>query len=200
MNNTNKTETSYKYPFDYTTSPYKEMTAKNILSPVIEKTTSNYVNNQPVLIEKVKVDYIKNSVQLNDLFLPDKRQSSYRQDVALQTDIVYNLYDTFGNPLEITTPGNIKIAYKWSSDGQYLLAEVVNASYNEIKDIQTNNLRSQLPNAQVTTYTYKPLAGIESVTDPRGVTAYFKYDVFGRLIEIKDSEGNKVEEYKYNYR
>lgn len=37
---------------------------------------------------------------------------------------------------------------------------------------------------QTYTYTYKPYVGINSVTDPRGITTYYVYDYAGRLIEV----------------
>jgi len=61
-------------------------------------------------------------------------------------------------------------------------------------------LRTALPNAQVWTYTYKPLVGITSITDPRGVTTTFQYDEFGRLKNAKDSDLKLLQEYNYHYK
>ncbi|WP_459209097.1 RHS repeat domain-containing protein [Aquimarina rhabdastrellae] len=68
--------------------------------------------------------------------------------------------------------------------------------------IALNNLRdfSTLTKAQITTYTYNPLIGVTSITDPRGETVYYQYDNFNRLQFIKDSNGNIVKEHKYNYK
>jgi len=62
------------------------------------------------------------------------------------------------------------------------------------------NLRTALPNAQVTTFTYDPLIGVTSTTDPRGQTVYYQYDAFNRLESVKDSEGNMVSKNEYNYK
>lgn len=43
---------------------------------------------------------------------------------------------------------------------------------------------------QVTTYTYDPLIGVTSITDPRGETIYYEYDEFNRLEFVKDADGN----------
>lgn len=63
-----------------------------------------------------------------------------------------------------------------------------------------NKLREALPNAQVTTYTYNPLIGVTSITDPRGESMYYEYDNFNRLAFIKNAQGNIIKEHKYNYK
>jgi len=52
----------------------------------------------------------------------------------------------------------------------------------------------------VTTYTYDPLIGVTSVTDPRGYTMYYEYDEFQRLEFVKDEDGNIYSENQYNYK
>lgn len=52
----------------------------------------------------------------------------------------------------------------------------------------------------VTTYTFKPLVGIESQTLPNGYTVYYEYDAFGRLKRVIDQDGNIVSTNSYNYR
>lgn len=63
-----------------------------------------------------------------------------------------------------------------------------------VEDVQT-----ALPDAMVTLYTYDPLVGMTSATDPNGRVTFYQYDDFGRLLRIVDHEGNIVEEYHYNY-
>jgi len=53
--------------------------------------------------------------------------------------------------------------------------------------------------AQVTTYSYNPLAGITSKTDTKGLTAYYEYDDLQRLVNIRDQDGNIKTHYCYNY-
>ncbi|RLJ99609.1 YD repeat-containing protein [Tenacibaculum discolor] len=76
-------------------------------------------------------------------------------------------------------------------------------SCNE-KSLRTalNNLRSlpSLTNAQIKTFTYDPLIGLTSITDPRGQTIYYQYDEFNRLEFIKDADENLLKEYKYHYK
>ena len=61
-------------------------------------------------------------------------------------------------------------------------------------------LRTNLPNAEVTTFTYKPLVGVTSITDPSGKTIYYEYDSFNRLQYIKDLSGKIIESYDYHYK
>ncbi|MEX0274534.1 MAG: RHS repeat domain-containing protein, partial [Flavobacteriaceae bacterium] len=62
-------------------------------------------------------------------------------------------------------------------------------------------LRAALPDgALMTGYTYDPLIGVTSITDPKGYTTYYQYDGFNRLEAIKDAEGNLVEDYEYHYK
>ena len=51
----------------------------------------------------------------------------------------------------------------------------------------------------VESYTWDPAGNLTSRTDVRGVTESYEYDLLGRLIFIRDNDGNYVERYEYNY-
>lgn len=53
--------------------------------------------------------------------------------------------------------------------------------------------------AEMTTYTYNPLVGMTSVTDPSGRTNTYKYDSFNRLQTILDQDGNVLKTIDYQY-
>ena len=65
---------------------------------------------------------------------------------------------------------------------------------------KNTEIRNMLPtDCLVTTYTYKPLVGMTSATDPSGKTTYYDYDDSGRLKTIKDDDENVLKEIKYKY-
>lgn len=65
-----------------------------------------------------------------------------------------------------------------------------------------NNLRnaSALSNTMITTFTYKPLIGVSTITDSKGDTQTFTYDNLGRLQYVKDKDGKILSENEYHYR
>lgn len=66
---------------------------------------------------------------------------------------------------------------------------------------QLNVLRNALPaKCMINSYTYDPLVGMTSMTDPKGYTVYYKYDSQSRLKYIKDGDGNVISENKYRYK
>lgn len=202
-------ETYYKYPSDFkTVSPYKDMVKKNILSPIIEKQEKQ--NNKESIVRT-------NYETFNNLYLPTSTQTSLDGVNNLRTDITYNRYDFFGNLIQCTTKEGLSTIYLWSHSGQYPIAEIKNATYNEVNNIiNINNLSNKLlpedndykairaletglKDALITTYTYKPLIGMTSMTDPRGVTTTYEYDAFGRLSKVKDTNGKVINSYDYHY-
>lgn len=66
--------------------------------------------------------------------------------------------------------------------------------------IHVDDLRVYPENAQMTTYTYDPLIGITSQTDPKSQITYYQYDGFKRLKEVKDQKGKIIKNYDYQYR
>ncbi|MEC7262114.1 MAG: RHS repeat domain-containing protein, partial [Bacteroidota bacterium] len=160
------------------------------------------------------------------MVVPNTSQSS-KANNALRDEIMFHDYDVNGNPIDVSLKDGPHVLYIWGYDGQYPIAKIENALYNQISvfevELQTlssqdddnctdndcseeslrnalENLRQALPNAMVTTYTYDPLLGVTSITDPKGQTVFYDYDAFGRLRSIKDDKGYLVLENKYNYK
>lgn len=136
---------------------------------------------------------------------------------VMESRLVFHAHDSNGNPLEVSMPGGPRTSYIWGYDQQYPVAKIENATRTQVESTlgvspgyhtgsgglnltQGNTLRNGLPDSMVTTYTYDPLVGVTSVTDPKGNVTYYGYDAYKRLEFVKDADGYLVQEYKYNYK
>ena len=206
--------TKYKYPTDLSsTAPYNSMVGNNILTPVIHE--EQYKGT--TFLSKSVNEY-KNWG--SNMYEPEILKLQATSGGALENRIIYHNRDPRGNPRYISKDDADHVVYLWGYNSLYPIAEIIGVplsavtpfiseiSMNTIgakdepssSDFTTiNNLRSQLPNALVTTYTYKPLVGVATMTDPRGVETVFYYDNFGRLSYV--TRANRVEEMiNYNFK
>jgi len=157
----------------------------------------------------------------NQSYLP-KRIEASKGSQSLETQVAFENYDEFGNPLEVRKEGGTFISYIWGYNKTKPIAKIENIKYSQIDSnlilaVQNasnssfdgtepalisalNDLRVALPGAMVTTYTYKPLVGVRTITNPKGDIVTYDYDDFGRLIRVYDSQGNPVSENEYHYR
>jgi YD repeat-containing protein len=127
-------------------------------------------------------------------------------------------YNTYGDIISQNKHNDVEEIYIYGYNNQYPVAKVIGKSYNNAitqSNIDLgvlNNLATSeaimltelaklrtLTGALVTTYTYKPLVGITSETDPQGKTIYYVYDNFNRLKLIKDKDGNILKTFEYKY-
>ena len=104
------------------------------------------------------------------------------------------------------TSGSYKMTYYWranSSSAWELQEETFTYSSGSISTTKTtgqiDELRVYPSDAQMTTYTYDPLIGLTSQTDPNNLTIYYEYDSFGRLKSIKDSNGKLLQQTDYHF-
>jgi YD repeat-containing protein len=74
--------------------------------------------------------------------------------------------------------------------------QVLRDNLNDLRQI----IHENDPNVRVDTYTYDPLIGVTSITDPKGYTVYYEYDDFNRLKQVKDADGHILSENEYNYK
>ncbi|MFD2287970.1 hypothetical protein GJU39_21305 [Pedobacter petrophilus] len=144
-------------------------------------------------------------------------------DTGYQPQIQFNDYTTTGNLLEQQMVKGPVSSYLYSYDSQYPVAEIKNANYSTIEAILGSatiaSIASAIPtdaqikewidilrdspllkDAQITSYTYKPLVGMTSMTDIKGMTTYYEYDEFQRLKNVKDQNGNILKSNAYHYK
>ncbi|MDR2948279.1 MAG: hypothetical protein LBV71_03630 [Prevotella sp.] len=205
----------YKYPQDFTIPVYKSMQNANMLAIPIEK----IVKKGSKVISKSKIDYA-----VFPAILPSSKYIS-KQGGEYQLEFTYDSYNSYGNLTQMTNKkDDISTSFIWSYGGQYPIAEITNTTYTQVRDalggqtivdniaksivlsdadkVKINNLRTSLSGALVTTYTYKPLVGILTSTDPSGITTYYDYDSFNRLKRTYIKEGTtekNIRTYDYHY-
>lgn len=127
--------------------------------------------------------------------------------------------DVKGNILDIIKEDGVHTSYIWGYDKQYPITKIENASYGTIAtalgitmetlkssydetDLAViNGLRTNasMQNSMVTTYTYKPLVGITTVTDPKDYAVNYFYDADNRLETVRDNENKLINDYEYNF-
>lgn len=184
---------------------------RNVISTPIEEKV--FVNNK--LISTRENAY--HVFDQNNTVLSKVRAST--GNILLEHKIQFNRYNTLGNILEQQKANDVKEVYLWGYNEQYPVAKIVGTDYstaiakvtqaqiNSVTGVANNdvNVRSLLNNLRtisgtlVTTYTYEPLIGMTSQTDPSGKTIFYEYDSFGRLKTIKDKDGNILKTIDYQY-
>lgn len=218
----------FKYPFEFVPDVSDDnslaianLIEKNIVSYPIEvlktfekagdKRISMGISNKYSIYNSLSLKKNTNELQTNTLLPFDNNYISKYKEVE-----TFHNYDIYGNLTYVTTKDNLNTVYLWSYNGQHLVAEIKNVTLDQVESAlgvnsttiattlnpdmdRINGLRTNLPNAQITTYTYKQLVGITSITDPRGVTTNYSYDTSNRLYNIKNDDSNLLKEYRYNY-
>jgi YD repeat-containing protein len=71
---------------------------------------------------------------------------------------------------------------------------------NSAGTVWFDDIRLHPAPALMTTYTYDPLIGVTSQTDPNNTVMFYEYDAFGRLRTIKDRDGNILKTMEYHYK
>ena len=170
--------------------------------------------------KKNGVELSRKTVQYKDygngLLLPEKE--FYRPDGSTEeARIEYQRYDAYGH-LQGAVKDNLeKTVWLWGYGSRYPVARIEGASYAEVENwlgastiaslasntasvpTALDGIRKKLEDkpVKVTTYTYIPLVGIESVTAPNGEKTSYLYDGEGRLMEIRNHDGKATEQYEY---
>ncbi|WP_281323487.1 SpvB/TcaC N-terminal domain-containing protein [Flavobacterium aestivum] len=199
-------ETKYYYPLDLAmaSEPFVlDMIANNRIDTPLKTETFRDNTKQ----SEQKTEYAKDATTSN-LLLPKfiyaaKFPNSLSTANSLERKITFDKYDEIGNILQYTLESGTPVAIIWGYNKTKPIAKIENATYDQASAAYTTNdniFRNSLPNAMITTYTYIPLVGIKTITDPKGQVTTYDYDDFNRLKLMKDSQGKIVTENQYHYK
>lgn len=140
-----------------------------------------------------------------EIFYTSFEDDGTSSSTASTGDYVKNLSSAYSISKTIDA-GNYLLTYHWRSNSSSPWELQVESKTHTSGSISTSKTSGQIDelrlypeDAQLTTYTYDPLIGVTSITDPNYQTMYFEYDDFGRLIEVRDSDGVLIQEVEYNY-
>lgn len=191
------------------------MLNKNLVSPVLEY---KYYMGTQLLSRQIN--------QYRDWFSDGKNIALEKSFELIGSDTVrvvqIHVRDVNNNILQVRTDRSVT-SYLWGYGGQYPVATIENAGYAEVSAVlgtsAINALNSPLVSqsiinstlailrnhtnmrkARVTGHTYRPLVGMTSLTDPRGVTETYQYDGLQRLSEVLDFENYILRSYQYHYK
>lgn len=179
----NSFEKTYKYPHDFsTTLPYSEMLNNNVfmISTVVE--TQEKVANANTSYRKFEYE------KVGSRYLP-KRVKSKLGAGSEYEEIVYNTFDSRGNPTQYKERNGITTNVEYYAAGDFGKADL----------IKKKTVASGTDSEQITQYDYKPGAGMSSTTDPDGKVTKYEYDNFNRLKTVKNSSDQIKASYCYNY-
>ena len=212
-------ETKYYYPQDAEVSSelyMPQLIARNMIGTPVR--TETYRAGTKLSEQKTQYGSFESSGPQASI-LPEFIYEG-KADQVLEKKVSFQ-YDDSGNIIQYTPEGGVPVSIIWGYNKSKPVAKIENATYqlipsNLITDIKTATdtgteasvlaaltaLRddSSLKDALVTSFTYKPLVGVSVVTDPKGKSAFYTYDQFGRLSSVKDSEGHIVSENEYHYK
>jgi YD repeat-containing protein len=213
-----------KYPHDFAgQSPYDDMVNnRHIWSPVIEENQYKGSETSGTYLKGTQSSY--RDWGNNVIALQSQSTKLKDASAAWGPRITFQDYDNQGHVRSVSKNGGPKQVYIYGYGGNYPIAQVANADYNQVLGLlggttAVDNFRNNtqpsdaavssflaplrtpgnLPGAQVTTYTYKPVVGITSVTDPRGQVTHYQYDAYQRLYRITDHNNQILKQFCYNY-
>lgn len=214
-----------KYPFDFSDTVNVTLTAKNMTGIPVE----NLTLKDNVVTQAVKTEYFNSSgLYLPKTIYKGEFDTAVSESAYTpyyKPFMNFDSYDAKGKLQQFKRTNGTDTYYVWGYNNQYPIAKLenftaanataiqstitttVNASNADTTPVLENtlrtaltNLRNAAPNAMVTTYTYDPLIGVTSITDPKGYTVYYEYDTFNRLTQVKDAEGKIMSKNEYNYK
>jgi len=202
-------KTRWRYPHDYNNvSNFSILKDKNIIALPVD--VRQYYGDQ--LSTGIQTSY-NNDGQPVDIYSAEPVGSDIDFSFSSPYTFTHKLkfeYNTNDRIRQVTDDTNYNTVYLWDATGNYVMAKIDDASYSTVSSLDGksynysskllyNSLKSLVPGALITTYSYVPLVGMKESTDPTGITTFYNYDSFGRLSTVKNNDYKILNQYEYHY-
>lgn len=215
--NMNTYKSEYYYPHDAINQNENGITGLLTANRNAERILAyDFKNNEKILETKTLYNTFSGLVLPKQIKKYKSTSISNNHEIS---SLEITVRDNLGNICEVTDKNGRKTAYIWGYNKSSLIAKMENTAYtsipvNTIITAQNysnngtesqlinylNNIRTSFTNALVTSYTYKPLVGVSTITDPKGDTLTYEYDTVGRLKTVRDKDNNILTENEYHYK
>lgn len=188
--------TEYRYPYHNTGVNHNLI--HQFYLPVTS--TKHYLDNH--LIDGSKTIY-RNAGNI----VPDYDIVYASDSTKCDTVAKYISYSPTYRLTEMIDRNNVSHKYYWNNHDQ-LIGAVANGSINvngtnpDINTIMTTNssvIYASKP-TDALLYEYNNQGKVSKTVGGNGMSASYNYDLFGRLINVKDTYGSTTERYTYNYK
>jgi hypothetical protein len=209
LNNGDIKITNTVYPNDDNSSISGDMVLKNML--VLPIDIREYVSKNGTLqhlVDGNKLTYTKDA----DGHILLTKVSIYLPDGIVSDEFKYG-YNTRARLIQTTTKDSVKMSIVWDANNYKPMVIGKNISHADLTGaLKTVNndpaalytsQDSRLKNAQINTFKYIPLIGLQSKTDEKGMATYYSYDGLGRLNEIyliENGQKKVLQSYDYHYK
>ena len=135
-------------------------------------------------------------------------------------ELIVTGYDSYGNIREYKRRDGTPVTIIWSYSHQVPVMEIVGMTYTAVKNKSNDVVRLEeatiatsiinmteslhdvltAEGVMATAYEYSPWYTVSCVIMPNGNKTRYSYDSYGRLEEVSDINGKKLQKYSYNYR
>lgn len=197
-----------------------QMVENNVVNAKLKELVYRMKDGRKNLVQGTRYEYC----QPND---KRKALACISKTEKLKTDNTWGLvssykYDVLGNMIEYTDAAGNMTSLLWGWDSRYLLAKVSACTFSTLAEklnvvgisptyelasstaisdetfCKLQTLYKALPEAYISLYNYRPEYGLSALVAPNTLESSFEYDGYGRLQNIRNNAGKKVNGYEYN--
>ena len=208
--------TQYCYPADGLTAISQSMESAFLLSPVIEQREYLLHGSTQTATRRVRYDYQAYASPVGKAYLPYSIFYAMGSN-SLEQRLSYT-YDSYGNPTTITKDEQERNSWLWSYNHSLPIASVKGATTTELKgwlgntyanlsankSLQPSNMQEvqdklMAKPALIMGMLYDHGIGVTKEYATNGNAMTYEYDTFGRLADVKNGKGEKMNKFTYHY-